>query len=149
MSELRGILIARGMKEAQIGLDRMAGQLGAPSPSLRDWLLVTLNNYRTDGLRGHRVPNRVLVIDLKPEELPVQLWQTIIPMLDWRQENEAIVASYFTSRREFDNLGVIDTHVFTVRRQDGIGPHPPNLPCARPGCGLRADQHKTVRIAQG
>lgn len=35
----------------------------------------------------------------------------------------------------------ITDHVFTVRRQDGIGPHPDNHPCSQ--CGEPKNAHHT------
>ena len=35
----------------------------------------------------------------------------------------------------------VTDHRFTVRRQDGIGPHPDDKPCAIPTCGLPKSAH--------
>lgn len=35
----------------------------------------------------------------------------------------------------------ITGHRFTVRRQDGIGPHPDTLPCAIPTCRRPRSEH--------
>ena len=48
---------------------------------------------------------------------------------------------------------LVTDHRFTVRRQDGIGPHPDTLPCAYPTphgwCGRRLSEHAlTVTPAQ-
>jgi hypothetical protein len=36
----------------------------------------------------------------------------------------------------------VTDHRFTVRRQDGIGPHPDNMVCAIPTCGRPKSAHQ-------
>lgn len=148
VSTLRGVLIARTRSAAHDGLQQMAGLLGyGPEdriPSLWDW--VVLGPRATSGVRGLVLPNRVLLVDLDPTEVSRETWEAIFPTL--RRDDGARVNVYRWGRSR-DPLPALrtDEHVFTVRRQDGIGPHPPELPCSR--CGRRADQHVTVAVAQG
>jgi hypothetical protein len=144
--DLRGAIIAPTKEMAQHALDQMAGMLGVGEqpPKAKDWLVLTPGNWTTAG-RGYRLPNRVLVADYELPDVPEPVWQALIPMMAWRSGGEPIM-TYFWKRRVNDQLVVsVNDHVFTVRRQDGIGPHPATLGCVL--CGLRADQ--TVRIAAG
>jgi hypothetical protein len=144
----RGVLIADTQRSAQIGLDQMCGLLGTPILSAtRAFVLITPRSL--DGVRGTRVHNRVLIFDgIEPSE---QMWEAIIPCLI-RPNLESINVSRF--HRDPRPPMTVSDHVFTVRRQDGIGPYPPELPCAAGVgggalCGLRADQHYAVPLARG
>lgn len=159
MSHYHGVLIANTRQAAQVCLDRMYGLLGVTEdvrPTWhRDWLVITPQNYRHAG-RGLWLPNRVLVYDFSEGSIPDEIWHAIIPCLH-REDGESLNVHYY--RRATQRTDLIRDHVFTVRRQDGIGPHPPDLPCAMvvgeigkvpPGpCGKRADEHVGVPLARG
>ncbi len=140
----RGIVLANNRQQAHNGLDRMHGLLEVVKTGpagYKDWLIVTRDNFRNVA-RGCLVPNRILVFDLSPQAIPDELWECLVPCL-MRENGEQLNITYISRQRRRTDL--IDTHRFTVRRQDGIGPHPPELPCVT--CGLRADQHRAVPIA--
>lgn len=149
--DFRGFIIAPDKVMAQHALDQMSGMLGVAddrdaASRVKDWLVLTPGNWFHAG-RGCQLPNRVLVVDYELKDVPEQVWQNIVPAMAWRRGGEPIM-TYFWKRRVNDQLVVsVDDHVFTVRRQDGLGPHPASLPCVL--CTLRADQHRTVRMAAG
>lgn len=152
----RGIVIANNTEQAHNGLDRLHGllQVDKTGPAnYRDWLIITRNNWNT-AVRGQYIPNRIVVFDLSPQAITIDMWNAIIPALR-RENGEQINVTYISRERLRTDL--ISDHVFTVRRQDGIGPHAPDLPCAFPVsnrkptpeyCGMRADQHMARPLAR-
>lgn len=154
----KGIIIANNTHEAKNGLDRMRQLFSVDEPPRHlsgEYLVITRGNFSTAG-RGCQVGNRVLVFDLDSEAIPEGLWEAIIPCIV-REPGERLGITYIT--REYRRFSTIIDHVFTVRRQDGLGPYPTDLPCAHPvstdpweECGQRADQHQPrpiSRSAQG
>lgn len=153
---LRGVLFARSDQQAQICMDKMCGLLGLPILKAdRCYLIVTPNTPNRG--RGYLLPNRILMYDIARDSIPDEIWHAIIPCIQ-REVGEELNISYFCQVSQRTDL--VTDHVFTVRRQDGIGPHSPELPCAHHGhkkgashieveCGRRADEHSARPIARG
>lgn len=153
----KGIIIANNTHDAKNGLDRMRQLFSIDEPPRHlssDYLVITRGNFNTAG-RGCQIGNRIIVFDLSPQAIPDALWEAIIPciMRDGimgDNRSQLNVTYIIREERRFDT---ISDHPFTVRRQDGIGPYPSDLPCARmvdgQECGQRADQHRAIPLARG
>lgn len=150
MKDLRGVLFANSDHEAQICMDRMCGLLGLPVLNAqRNFLVITPHTPHRG--RGYMLPNRILMYDIAEGSIPDEIWHAIIPAIQ-RAPGEPLDVSHFY--RTTQRTDLITDHHFTVRRQDGIGPHPPELECAAgigggELCGKRADQHYARPLARG
>lgn len=143
-----GIVIANNRDQAQIGLDRLGGLIGAAVlANHHDWLVFTRNNFDTAG-RGCQAPNRIVVFDISPQAIPDDMWHAIIPCIR-RNEGEPLNVTYVS--RETVRTDLIIDHRFTGLRQWGMIA-PPDKPCQfqidGEICGKRQDEHRARPIAR-
>lgn len=150
MTGFRGAIIAANRMAAQIGWDRlctMTTHAANCGPVDREWVVLTPRSI--NGCRGCQLPNRIIVFELEPYEIPDDLWHALLPSI--RHDGHEPVNVTWIRRNKQLPLTISD-HAFTVAGRGG--PMPPEHPCAfvystRGVCGKRADMHVTVRLATG